>query len=94
MILKRPIITEKSAKLAEQNQYVFEVAKEATKSQIKKEVEERFGVEVLKVRIINLPSKKRTFGRVSGFKKGLKKAIVKIKEGQKIDIFPSYEKEK
>lgn len=94
MIVKRPIITEKAANLAKQNQYVFEVSKEATKDQIKKEIEERFKVEVLSVRVLKIPAKKRRLGRIFGKKKGIKKAIVKIKPGQKIEIFPEYEEKK
>jgi len=91
-IIKRPIITEKSSGLTKENQYVFEVSKEATKGKIKKEVEERFGVNVLSVKTIEIPPKKRRLGRISGWRKRYKKAIVKIKAGQKIDIFPGYEK--
>lgn len=91
-ILKRPIVTEKATRLAKENQYVFEVEKEATKSEIKKAVEENFKVDVLSVKIIKIPPKRRRLGRILGWKKGFKKAIVKIKEGQKIDIFPEYEK--
>jgi large subunit ribosomal protein L23 len=94
MILKRPIITEKTTRLTKENQYVFEVSKEATKGKVKREVEERFGVDVLSVKIVKIPAKKRRLGRISGWRKGYKKAIVKIKEGQKIDIFPEYEKKK
>jgi large subunit ribosomal protein L23 len=94
MILKRPIITEKTTRLTKENQYVFEVSKEATKGKVKNEIEEKFGVDVLSVKIVKIPAKKRRLGRISGWRKGYKKAIVKIKEGQKIDIFPEYEKKK
>jgi len=91
-IFKRPIITEKSSYLAKENQYVFEVEKAATKGKIKREVEERFGVDVLSVNTVKIPKKRRRLGRISGWRKGYKKAIVKIKEGQKIDVFTEYEK--
>lgn len=94
MIVKKPIITEKAALLAKQNQYVFEVSKEATKDQIKKEIEERFKVEVVSVKILKIPPKQRRWGRILGKRKGIKKAIVKIKPGQKIEIFPEYEEKK
>lgn len=87
-ILKSPHITEKAASLAERNQYVFEVFKNANKNEIKKSVEGLFGVNVLRVRIVNIPKKPRRIGRQSGYKSGYKKAIVKIKEGQKIEILP------
>jgi len=88
LILKQPHITEKATNLAKNNQYVFEIFPSVNKTQVKKAVEELFGVEVLKVRIINVPPKKRRLGMIEGEKKGFKKAIVKIKEGQKIEILP------
>ncbi|KPJ57318.1 hypothetical protein AMJ49_01820 [Parcubacteria bacterium DG_74_2] len=91
-ILKRPIITEKTSLLAKENQYVFEVFLKAKKEQIKKEIEKTYGVEVLSVKMIKVPAKRRRLGRISGWKKGYKKAIIKIVKGQKIDIFPEYEK--
>lgn len=87
-ILKFPLVTEKSTELAKDNQYTFVVWKEANKEEIKKAVEEKYNVKVEKVRIINVPAKRRRVGRITGWKKGFKKAIVTIKEGQKIDIFP------
>lgn len=86
-ILKRPILTEKARELAKKGQYVFEVDHRANKNEIKKAVEETFGVEVEKVRIVKIPPKKKIFRGVLGEKKGIKKAIVKVKKGQKIDIF-------
>lgn len=87
-ILKEPHITEKATKLAQKDQYVFKVNPEANKSQIKKAVEQLYDVDVVKVRILNTPRKKRRKGRIEGFKSGFKKAIVRIKEGQKIEIMP------
>ncbi len=86
-IIKRPILTEKAKELAKLGQYTFEVEKDVTKSEIKRKIEETFGVEVEKVRIIKVPSKKRVFRGFLGEKKGYKKAIVKLKKGQKIEIF-------
>jgi len=85
-VLISPHVTEKAADLASKNQYVFKVFKKTNKIEIKKAVEELFGVDVLAVKIINVPKKPRRLGRISGWKKGYKKAVVKIKEGQKIDI--------
>ncbi len=84
-ILKCPHITEKSTILSEDNQYVFEVYNKANKIEIRKAVESLYGVDVLNVQIIKVPRKKRRIGRVSGWRKGYKKAIVRIKEGQKIE---------
>ncbi len=87
-VLKSPHIAEKSTKLAEINQYVFKIYPKANKIEIKKAVEEIYGVDVLKVRIIKVPRKRRRLGRTTGWRKGYKKAIVRIKEDQKIDIMP------
>jgi len=87
-VLKEPHITEKATDLAKRNQYVFKVLKDANKNQIKTAVEALYGVDVISVNIINVPRKKRRLGRIEGFRKGYKKAIVRIKEGQKIEIMP------
>ena len=88
-VLKSPYVTEKSTRLAKEGQYTFKVFKNANKIEIKKAIEELYGVDIKAVKIIKRPSKKRRLGRQEGLKPGFKKAIVKIKEGQKIDIFPS-----
>jgi len=85
-ILKEPHISEKSTALAEKSQYVFKVYSSCNKKQIKKAVEDVYGVDVLNVNIAKTPSKKRRLGRIEGFKKGYKKAIVQIKKGQKIEV--------
>jgi len=87
-ILIAPQITEKATMLAQKNQYVFKIHPEANKNEIKKAIEKLYGIQVLDVKIINIPGKKRRLGRISGWKKGYKKAIVKIKEGQKLEIMP------
>ncbi|HDJ30468.1 MAG TPA: 50S ribosomal protein L23 [bacterium] len=87
-ILKEPYITEKATKLSENNEYVFKVYPDANKTEIKKSIEALYGVDVLDVRTITVPPKRRRLGRTRGFKKGFKKAIVKIKKGQKIEILP------
>lgn len=87
-ILIEPHITEKATKLAQENQYVFKVNSKANKSEIKKAVEQAYDVDVTKVRTANMPRKKRQKGRIEGWKKGYKKAIVEIQEDQKIEIMP------
>jgi len=87
-ILASPQITEKAAALAEKNQYTFRVWPKANKIEIKKAIGWLYGVDVKAVKIIKIPAKKRRLGRISGWKKGYKKAIVKIKEGQKIEVMP------
>jgi len=86
-IIKRPIITEKSYKLMEDNKYTFEVATDSNKIEIKQAVSEIFEVDVKKVNIINIKPKKRRVGRYTGLTRGRKKAIVTLVEGQKIGAF-------
>lgn len=88
-VLRSPYITEKSNELAKGNQYTFKVFEDANKIEIKKAVEGLYGVDVETVRIIRKPSKIRRRGRQEGVRPGFKKAIVRIKKGQKIDVFPS-----
>ncbi len=88
-IVIKPHISEKATFLNESGFYVFRVAKKANKSEIKKEIEGKYSVNVLGVRIIKIPSKKIRTGRIEGTKKGYKKAVVKLKEGQSIDITSS-----
>ena len=95
-ILKRPIITEKSFQETAKGFYTFEVDRKATKSQIKQAVEDCFKVEVVSVKTLNYKGKKRRFGkkRVKVQVSGFKKALVKLKKGQKIEIFEVQETEK
>ncbi len=87
-VLRRPIVTEKSTGLKEaQNKYVFEVDKRANKVQVKEAVEKIFKVRVVSVNMITVPSKPRGFGRLKGRKPSWKKAIVTLREGDKIEIF-------
>ena len=85
-IIKEPHISEKATILSEDNRYIFKVYSNANKMDIKKAVEGIYGVDVLSVNIIKIPKKKRRLGKITGFKSGFTKAIVKIKEGQKIEI--------
>lgn len=84
--VKEPHISEKASILSEGNQYTFEVSPKYNKNEIKKAVEGIYGVNVLSVNMIKIPAKKRRLGRTEGFKKQYKKAVVKIKDGQKIEI--------
>ena len=86
-VLNRPVITEKNTDLMAQNKYVFEVLKKANKAQIKAAVEKAFKVNVLSVNVVTVPSKPKGFGRLRGHRPAWKKAIVTLKEGDKIEIF-------
>ncbi len=84
--LVRPHITEKAAILAEKGTYVFEVARDTNKIEIAKAVATLYGVTPVKVNIINLP-RTRVFvrGKV-GMKAGVRKALVTLKKGDKIEL--------
>jgi large subunit ribosomal protein L23 len=92
MILREPHITEKATDLVKLNQYVFKVWPKANKVEIKKAIESLYGVDVVGVKIVKVPPKRRRLGRIRGWRKGwekgYKKAIVRIKEGQKIEVLP------
>mgnify|MGYP001559352082 CR=1 FL=1 len=87
-VLKEPQVTEKATDLTGRNQYVFKVWPRSNKTEVKKAVEELYGVNVLNVNIINIPAKQKRLGRIKGWRGGYKKAVVKIKEGQKIEVLP------
>lgn len=87
-IIIRPILTEKALRLSESRKYVFEVAPKATKPQIRRAVEELFGVRVQKVNLMWVKPKPRRFfwrGR-PGKTKRWKKAVVTLAEGESLDI--------
>lgn len=86
-IIRRPIITEKSALLAEKAVYTFEVAKDANKVEIKKAIEEIFNVKVVAIRTVNVHKKAKRMSRYEGFKAAYKKAIVRLEPGQTIKEF-------
>ena len=85
-VLKTLLRTEKGAVLAVQNKYLFNVQKSANKIEIRKAVESQYSVKVLNVNIITGSGKKRTYGATKGRMSDFKKAIVTLKEGDKIDI--------
>lgn len=85
-LVKKPLITEKAARLAELGQYVFSVKNEATKNEVKKVIKDMYKVDVLKVSMINTAEKTRRFRGQKQHKLGFKKAIVVLKKGQKINL--------
>lgn len=88
-MLIRPLISEKSMGLLKSSFYTFEVSKNATKEQIAKLVNLKFSVDVLSVKTINLPKRIKMQRSKKGYFEvaGIKKAIVKLKKGQKIPLF-------
>lgn len=87
-IIKKPVITERSMEGLADNKYVFEVASDANKIEIRKAVEEIFGVKVAKVNTIKLPGKWKRMGVHVGKTSSVKKAVVTLTEdSKKIEIF-------
>jgi len=91
-ILHRPVVTEKFTKLGEKlNQYAFIVDRNANKLEIKKAVEEMYDIEIVDVNTMQYAGKNRSrftkTGVIKGRTKAFKKAIVTLKEGEKIDFY-------
>jgi len=87
-VILRPIVTEKTMKSQEDdNKITFEVAKDANRTHVKQAVEEIFNVKVEKVNIVNTPYKTKRLGRYVGKVGGIRKAIVKLQEGYKINLY-------
>lgn len=88
-IILAPVVSEKTTMISAYNQYVFKVIKNATKREIKSAVEMLFGVNVEKVTTMNVKGKQKNYGRRIGRRSGWKKALVKVAEGQMIDVSTS-----
>ena len=85
-IIKAPVITEKSGVIAQNGKYVFKVDSRANKIEIKQAIEKIFNVHVKEIRTINVKPKKRRVGRYTGLTNRCKKAIVKLAEGEEINL--------
>jgi large subunit ribosomal protein L23 len=85
-VILAPVITEKSSEASESNKVVFKVRLDATKPQIKKAVEKLFGVKVVAVNTLTRKGKTKRFRGIEGRQKDMKKAVVKLAEGDKIDV--------
>ncbi len=86
-VLRRPLITEKNTALQAEGKYVFEVADEANKPQVKQAVEKAFKVKVTAVNVMTVPGKRRRVGRREIATQPWKKAIVTLQPGDKIELF-------
>lgn len=86
-IIKYPLITDKSTRLLENNQYSFVVDRKSDKITIKNAIEYLFNVKVVKVNTCCLPRKKKRVGKYIGWKPQYKKAIVSLAEGNVINLF-------
>ncbi|MCE5360465.1 50S ribosomal protein L23 [Candidatus Igneacidithiobacillus taiwanensis] len=87
LVLLAPVISEKSTiQTQTANQYVFKVARDATKAEIKSAVEKLFQVNVLGVQTLNYDGKPKRMGRQQGRRPAWKKAYVRLAEGNSIDL--------
>ena len=86
-VLIKPLVSEKSMGLMEENKYSFQVAKAANKIEIKRAVEELFKVKVVNVTTRNYKGKVKRLNRYVGKRPDTKRAIVTLKEGDKIELF-------
>ena len=86
-VLRRPLITEKNTSLQAQGKYVFKVANNANKQQVKQAVEMAFKVNVTAVNVMTVPGKKKRMGKHEVQNPSWKKAIVTLKPGDKIELF-------
>ncbi len=87
-ILERPVLGEKATFLETSDQYIFQVIGGATKSEVCKAVERIFGVKVEKVNIMNRAGKTKFLRGHLGQQAGFRKAIVKLRKGDKIEVIP------
>jgi len=90
-LIRRPLITEKATRGLDLNQYTFEVDPRAAKPQIKEAVEKMFDVKVIGISTMNPPRRTRRVGRFAGKRAQVKKAIVRLAEGNSIQLFPESE---
>ena len=87
-VIRKPLITEKATNAIDLNQYTFEVDHRAAKPDIKAAVESMFNVKVIGVNTMNPPRRTRRVGKFAGKRSQIKKAIVRLAEGDKIQLFP------
>ncbi len=87
-VIRRPLITEKATNALEINQYTFEVDHRAAKPDIKAAIEKLFNVRVIGISTMNPPRRTRRIGRFSGKRSQVKKAVVRLAEGNSIQLFP------
>ncbi|WP_338983356.1 50S ribosomal protein L23 [Spiroplasma endosymbiont of Othius punctulatus] len=85
-VIKKPLLTEKTYASRSNNEYAFIVDKRANKVQIKKAFETIFNVKVEDVRTMNYDGKEKRMGKFVGTKASYKKAIIKLKDGEKFEI--------
>lgn len=85
-VIRAPRVSEKTARIQENNQYVFEVATTATKADVKSAIESLFSVKVESVNVLNVKGKTKSFKNRAGRRGDWRKAYVRLAEGQSIDV--------
>ena len=88
-LVKYPVLTEKSVRLMDINQYTFDVDVKLTKPQIKNLIEATFQVDVIAVNTHRPPRKRKRLGYTQGYKTSYKRVIISVKRGQTIQILPT-----
>jgi large subunit ribosomal protein L23 len=86
-VILKPVVTERSVDLMQENKYTFKIAKSANKIDVKRAVEEIFKVKVIDVKTVNVKGKMKRQGRTQGMTPSWKKAIVTLAEGDTIEVF-------
>ena len=84
-IIKFPVVTEKSTKISENNQFVFKVAINSSKGDIKKAIEKVFKVKVKAINTIKVKGKKKVFKGTKGKRSDFKKAVITLVKGETLD---------
>ena len=85
-VIRAPRVSEKTARIQEDNHYVFEVATTATKADVKSAVEALFNVKVESVNVLNVKGKAKAFKNRAGRRSDWRKAYVRLADGQSIDV--------
>lgn len=88
-ILMRPVITEKATFLNSENKYIFEVSVAANKIDVQKAFEATYKIKPIRINMIKVKGKNVRYGQTSGKTKDWKKAIITLKEGDKIELAAS-----
>ncbi len=84
--IKKNLVSEKATDLQKNNQYVFLVKEFANKNEVKKEISRKYGVKIRSVNMVSIKGKRKRFMRTLGRKPAVKKAIVTLRPGEKLEI--------
>lgn len=94
IVIKKPVISEKSVSQGTVNKYTFKVTRKSTKREIAKAIEELFKVTVVKVNTLKLPGKPKNFKRIKSYRADRHHAVVTLKAGDRIALFEDGSKDK